>query len=95
MEKNRHLRCFVANFFADGFTVLVLIFWAKSALVLIFTLFACPVQVQVHLGYALVYLDLDLGYLSGVGQVHLPLLWYLYYNANESQEMVGFIKEYL
>ena len=36
------------------------------------------VQVQVHLGYASVYLDLDSGYLSGVGQVHLPPLWYLY-----------------
>ena len=38
------------------------------------------VQVQVQLGYASVYLDLDSGYLSGVGQVYLPPLWYLYYN---------------
>ena len=37
-------------------------------------------QVQVHLSYASVYLDLDSGYLSGVGQVHLPPLWHLYQN---------------
>ena len=36
------------------------------------------VQVQVQLGYASLDLDLDSGYLSGVGQVHLPPLWYLY-----------------
>ena len=41
------------------------------------------VQVQVHLGYNSVYLDLDSGYLSGVGQVHLPPLWYLYYNQKQ------------
>ena len=41
-------------------------------------------QVQVHLSYASVYLDLDSGYLSGVGQVHLPPLWYLYYKSGRS-----------
>ena len=37
-------------------------------------------QVQVHLSYASVYLDLDSRYLSGVGQVHLPPLWHFYQN---------------
>ena len=43
--KNSRLRCFVANFIADGFTrFLCYFFWAKSALVLIFTLLECLAQ---------------------------------------------------
>ena len=45
-------------------------------------------QVQVHLSYASVYLDLDSGYLSGVGQVHLPPLWYLYYNSQGVRQAI-------
>ena len=40
--ENSRLRCFVANFIADGFTrFLCYFFWAKSAFVLIFTLLEC------------------------------------------------------
>ena len=40
--KNSHLRCFVANFIADGLTRFLCYFLeAKSALVLIFTLLEC------------------------------------------------------
>ena len=40
--QNSRLRCFVANFIADGFTrFLCYFFWAKSAFVLIFTLLEC------------------------------------------------------
>ena len=43
--KNSRLRCFVANFIADGLTRFFLLFFlAKSALVLIFTLLECLVK---------------------------------------------------
>ena len=45
--KNSRLRCFVANFIADGFTrFLCYFFGAKSALVLIFTLLECLICIQ-------------------------------------------------
>ena len=52
--KNSRLRCFVANFLANGFTRFLCYFcWAKSALVLIFTLLECletphPCRKKIH-----------------------------------------------
>ena len=52
------------------------------------------VQVHVHLGYASV-LGLGLGVLERSWPSTPPPLWYLYYNATESHEMVGFIRCFL
>ena len=45
------------------------------------------VQVQVHLGYASVYLNLDSAYLSGVSQVHHPPLSYLYQSSKQVKDI--------
>ena len=63
--ENSRLRCFVANFIADGFTrFLCYFFWAKSAFVLFFTLLECLVDCQ-HLRFALNQVENIFGYSAG------------------------------